>query len=102
MAQGYTRPVAKKSSKSRSGDGHEIHNEILLSLPRNECDIVFSQLELVRMQPLQLLHEVGDRLRSAYFCNTGMISTLSVFPDGKCVEVGLIGKEGFLGLPLVA
>jgi CRP-like cAMP-binding protein len=25
-----------------------------------------------------------------------------VFPDGKSVEVGLVGKEGFVGLPLVA
>jgi CRP-like cAMP-binding protein len=31
-----------------------------------------------------------------------MISILSVFPDGKSVEVGLVGKEGFIGLPLVA
>jgi hypothetical protein len=45
---------------------------------------------------------VGDTLQSAYFCNTGLISILSVFPDGKSVEVGLVGKEGFVGLPLVA
>jgi len=25
-----------------------------------------------------------------------------VFPDGKSVEVGLVGKEGFVGVPLVA
>ena len=31
-----------------------------------------------------------------------MISILSVFLRGKCVEVGLIGKGGFVGLPLVA
>ena len=30
-----------------------------------------------------------------------MISVLSVQPDGKSVEVGLIGKEGFVGLPLL-
>ena len=41
-------------------------------------------------------------MQSAYFCNTGLISILSVFPDGKSVEVGLVGKEGFVGLPLVA
>ena len=49
-----------------------------------------------------MLHEPGDSLKSAYFCNTGLISILSVFPDGKSVEVGLVGKEGFVGLPLVA
>jgi CRP-like cAMP-binding protein len=40
-------------------------------------------------------------LKSAYFCNSGLVSILSVFPDGKSVEVGLIGNEGFVGLPLV-
>lgn len=30
-----------------------------------------------------------------------MISILSVFPDGKSVEVGLVGKEGMVGLPLL-
>jgi CRP-like cAMP-binding protein len=49
-----------------------------------------------------MLHEVGDTLKSAYFCNTGMISILTVFPDGKSIEAGLIGKEGFVGIPLVA
>ena len=41
-------------------------------------------------------------LKSAYFCNTGMVSILSVLSDGRCVEVGVVGKEGLVGLPLVA
>jgi CRP-like cAMP-binding protein len=86
---------------SVDSDGNQIQNEILLSLPREECDIVFPKLEFMRMNHLQVLHEVGDTIRSAYFCNEGMISTLNVFPDGKSVEVGLIGKEGFVGLPLI-
>jgi CRP-like cAMP-binding protein len=49
-----------------------------------------------------VLHEPGATLKSAYFCNSGMISILSMFADGKSVEVGLVGKEGFIGLPLVA
>jgi CRP-like cAMP-binding protein len=49
-----------------------------------------------------VLHEAGDTLKSAWFCNSGLISILSVFPDGKTVEVGLVGKEGFIGVPLVA
>src|SRR2546422_2970280 len=56
----------------------------------------------VRLKTHHVLHEPGDTLKSAYFCNTGLISILSVFPDGKSVEVGLVGKEGFVGLPLVA
>ena len=42
-------------------------NEILLSLPSEECEVVFSKLEFVRLKSLQLLHEVGDSIKSAYF-----------------------------------
>jgi CRP-like cAMP-binding protein len=31
-----------------------------------------------------------------------LVSILTVFPDGKSVEVGLVGKEGLIGIPLVA
>jgi len=95
--------LAKKSSPRHvDSDGNHIHNEILRSVPRDECDVIFSNLEFVRLKSLQLLHDAGDSIKSAYFCNSGMVSTLTVFRDGKTVEVGLIGKEGFVGLPLVA
>jgi CRP-like cAMP-binding protein len=104
MIKKPARAISKTPPKlpNSDGDGNEIHNEILLSLPREQCDIVFSKLEFVRLSHLQMVHEVGDTIRSAYFCNSGMISTLNVFADGKSVEVGLIGKEGFVGLPLIA
>lgn len=103
MAKKHSRAVAKRSPQlpHSDDDGNRIQNEILLSLPPEECDIIFPQLEFVRLSFLQVLHEVGDSIKSAYFCNTGMISTLKVFPDGKTVEVGLLGNEGFVGLPLV-
>ncbi len=83
-------------------DGNHIHNEILLGLPPRERDLLFSKLEFMRLKTHQVLHEPGDTLKSAYFPNRGLVSILSVFPDGKSVEVGLVGKEGFIGLPLVA
>ncbi len=64
--------------------------------------MVLPKLELIRMQPRQMLHEAGDTLRSAYFCNAGLISILSVLSDGKTVEVGLVGRDGLVGLPLIA
>ncbi|HET9308312.1 MAG TPA: Crp/Fnr family transcriptional regulator [Candidatus Sulfotelmatobacter sp.] len=49
----------------------------------------------------QVLHEAGEAIKSVYFLNDGLGSVLTVLPDGKSVEVGLIGKEGFIGLPVV-
>jgi CRP-like cAMP-binding protein len=63
--------------------------------------MVFPKLEIVRLKLHQIVHEAGDRVRSGYFINEGLQSVLSVQPDGKSVEVGLIGKEGFVGIGLV-
>lgn len=94
---------ARTSARSqRDGDGNHIHNEILLALPHSESISLLPKLEFVRLKLHQLLHEAGETLRSAYFCNSGMFSVLNVMRDGKSVEVGLIGKEGFSGTPLVA
>jgi len=64
--------VKTYSACPKTRDGHEIHNEILLSLPKEEQDLLFSQLEFVRLTFLQTLHDVGDSIKSAYFCNSGM------------------------------
>ena len=98
-----SRPPTKFSANPPvDGDGNHIHNEILLALPPRERELLFSKLEFVRLKTRLVLHEPGDTLKSAYFPSAGLVSILSVFPDGKSVEVGLVGKEGFIGLPLVA
>src|ERR1700721_1265940 len=94
--------VLKSSPPSvADGDANQIHNQMLLRLPSQERDLLFPKLELVRLKTHQVLHEPGDTIKSAYFVNSGLVSILSIFPDGKGVEVGLVGKEGFIGLPLV-
>jgi CRP-like cAMP-binding protein len=44
---------------------------------------------------------MGEPIKFCYFMNSGMTSILTIMGDGKGVEVGLTGKEGFIGLPLV-
>ena len=95
-----THPSITPKPPPTDSRGNEIHNEILLGLPE-DCSELRSKLEYVRVKVHSVLFEPGDALKSVYFCNSGMISILSVFPDGKSVEVGLVGKEGFIGLPLL-
>src|SRR5580704_8747100 len=83
------------------GDGNPVTNKILLGLSSNECAQILPKLEFMRLQLHQVLHEAGETIKSGYFVNEGMISILAVQPDGKSVEVGLIGNEGFAGLPLL-
>ena len=95
-----THPSVTPKPPPTDGRGNQIHNEILLGLSA-DCGELLSKLEYVRLKVHNVLFEPGDALKSVYFGNSGMISILSVFPDGKSVEVGLVGKEGFVGLPLL-
>jgi CRP-like cAMP-binding protein len=90
------------ASPKKDGDGNHVYNEILLALPRAESEQVLPKLEFMRLKLHHVIHEPGETLRSLYFCNSGMFSILNVMPDGKSVEVGLIGKEGVSATPLVA
>ena len=95
-------PTVTPSRSDGDGDGRHIHNKILLGLSARASEMLSPKLEFIRLQVHQVLHEPGDTLKSAYFPNSGVVSILTVFPDGKMVEVGLVGSEGFVGLPLVA
>ena len=83
-----------------NGNGN-IGNLILLALPSEESTQLLPELEFVRLNLHHVMHEATEVIRSAYFMNNGMASVLTVQPDGRSVEVGLIGKEGFVGLPII-
>lgn len=93
------RPLKVRKTDS---NGNILANEILLNLVESEFKTLSSKLEFVRLKLHTVLHEAGEPIRSVYFVNTGLQSVLAVQPDGKSVEVGLIGKEGFVGIPIIA
>jgi CRP-like cAMP-binding protein len=100
--------MAKKFTTARSrvvrvdGDGNTIHNQILRELPRKESSLIFSLLTLMDLKLHQGLQEPRQAIEFGYFPNTAMASILNLMTDGKSVEVGLVGNEGFVGLPLIA
>jgi CRP-like cAMP-binding protein len=91
------RILSSPRSSPLDGDGKEIGNVILRGLPRQECIHILPFLEFVRLKLHQVLHETGETIKSVYFLNEGLGSVLTTQPDGKTVEVGLIGREGFVG-----
>ncbi|HXG67049.1 MAG TPA: Crp/Fnr family transcriptional regulator [Blastocatellia bacterium] len=78
-----------------------IHNRILAALPREAYDRMALQMETVRLPSGKVLYHVGDLIREVYFPDRGMASLLAATADGAAIEVGLVGKEGMLGLPIV-
>jgi CRP-like cAMP-binding protein len=89
-------------SRAPQVDGSPLFNRLLLGLPNQESRAIFPHLEFERLRLSDLLNEIGAPIRYAYFMNSGLASILTVMADGKSVEVGLAGKEGFVGIPLLA
>jgi CRP-like cAMP-binding protein len=94
-------PNVAKQPSIKHDDGRTIENLILRRLPQKECTQFFSSLEFVRLKLHQIIQEPGETIKSCYFLNNGLGSVLTTEPNGKTVEVGLIGKEGFVGLPVI-
>ena len=82
-------------------DGEAVLNDILLSLPARERSLILPHLMFMDLPTHVVLHEPGDPIKFGYFLNSGLASVLTVLAEGKSVEVGLTGKEGFVGLPLI-
>jgi CRP-like cAMP-binding protein len=81
--------------------GQTIQNAILLSIPREELNLVLSVSESVQLPARTILNEIGQSIAFTFFLNSGVVSIINVLSGGKSVEVGLAGKEGFVGLPII-
>lgn len=48
-----------------------------------------------------VLYKVGVEIRHVYFPRTALISLVGLTIEGQGTEVGMIGAEGFLGVPVL-
>jgi len=74
-------------------------NIILSQLPADEYAALAKHLVPVELPLDKRLSEPNLPIEFIYFLNTGLISTDVVTLKGEQVEVGVIGREGFSGLP---
>src|SRR5258708_25040265 len=75
-------------------------NKLLASLSTNDFDLLEPHLASVTLGIRKHLEKPNKRIDAAYFPESGFASVVAV-QRGKQVEVGLIGREGMTGLPVV-
>ncbi len=78
-----------------------IPNQLLAALPGDEYKRLIPHLESVPLPFMGVLYGGGEPIKHVYFPDDGLISLLVVMEDETLREVGLIGNDGMLGLPLV-
>ena len=79
--------------------GKPVGNVILLSVVDSDFGLLRPHLEYVELVSHMVLHEAGGKLEFAYFPNQGLISLVVAMKDGKTAEAGVLGNEGFTGIP---
>jgi CRP-like cAMP-binding protein len=75
-------------------------NKLLASLSTDDFELLEPHLESVTLGTRKYLEKPNKRIDAAYFPESGFASVVAV-QRGKQVEVGLIGREGMTGLPIV-
>src|ERR1700733_5499798 len=76
-------------------------NRLPSSLSTSDFDLLAPHLEAVTLGLRKVLKKPNKKIEAVYFPETGFASVVAVQRNGKQVEIGLIGREGMTGLPIV-
>ena len=76
-------------------------NRLLAALPPEDLAWVRPRLERVELPVRHTLYAAHEPITAVHFPETGWVSMLATLENGDAAEVGLIGREGMVGLPLL-
>src|SRR6202163_3446786 len=93
---------AVQAGQRTTAEGKQISNKVLLATPDNEYELMRADLRYIDLPHHLSLHEPAQKIEGVYFLNRGMVSQVVVTKDGRTVEVGVVGNEGYVGAGLAA
>lgn len=73
-------------------------NRLLAALPSGEYHSLFPKLEEIPLTYGENIYERGEIIRYVYFPNSGIVSLLVGIENSSTLEVGIVGREGLVGL----
>ena len=77
-----------------------VANSLLAALPRRDYLHLLPALKPVALTFGEVLYEPGEVIRHVYFPNNSVVSLLTLVDGHQALEVGLVGREGLVGIPL--
>jgi CRP-like cAMP-binding protein len=77
-----------------------VANRLLAALPAGEYRDLLAGLQPVELACGDVLHEPGHPIRDVYFPVDGLVSLLATVEGHRALEVGLVGREGMVGISL--
>src|SRR5947207_1206649 len=77
-------------------------NQLLAALSANDYKRLVPELDLVEFPLGKILYDPKQLIKSVYFPRWAAISMVNIFEDGSMVEVGVVGREGMVGISLLS
>jgi PAS domain S-box-containing protein len=84
----------------RAAKGDLIANRLLAGLPRKDYQSLLAGLKPVTLTYGEVLYEPGEPIRHVYFPSDSLVSLLTTVEGHHALEVGLVGREGMVGVSL--
>lgn len=78
--------------------GNQRSNLILGELPPSETEALAPFLTHVSLPLGHVLQQRGTAVKTVFFLESGVASLMAETADGAQVEVGMTGREGFVGV----
>ena len=75
-------------------------NSLLSALPDNDYELLLARMEPITLSFGEVLYRPGEPMRHVYFPTDTLVSLLTQAEGHQALEVGMIGREGMLGIPL--
>jgi len=73
-------------------------NHLIEMLPRQEREELLAVSEPFELVLAEVLYEVGAPTRYIYFPTGGFVSLLTAVDEASVLEVGMVGREGLVGI----
>lgn len=79
----------------------DVRNRLLTKMTDQDWFLLAPHLESVTLKERQVVEVPNRPITHVYFVETGVVSVVAVNAEDHRIEVGVIGKEGMTGYPLV-
>jgi CRP-like cAMP-binding protein len=78
-----------------------VQNGLLAAMSREDFALLKPKLEPLTLKTKQMLEPADKPIKHNYFIASGLASVIAIGKNGYRLEVGIIGREGMTGLPVV-
>lgn len=78
-----------------------INNRLLKFLSTSDFELLQPHLEPLKLELNAVVVPANEQIEHAYFLDSGIVSVVASRADSRVIEVGIYGREGMGGFPLL-